>query len=93
VRGTCICLFAIVPAEQSGERSLFVLIAPSYFFFLPVPFSEEDLELSELLEDSEDFESEDFGSDDFDSPAFSLLFEAAPSPEPSFDELSGFFPA
>jgi hypothetical protein len=49
------------------------------------------LELSELLDDSEDFESEDFESDAFDSPDFSLLL--APSPELSPEELSGFFPA
>ncbi len=59
-----------------------------YFFFLPVPFSEDDLGLSEVLDDSDDFES-----DGFDSPDFSLPFAAAPSPELSLEELSGFFPA
>ena len=59
-----------------------------YKYTLHIFTSGEDLELSELLADSEDFESEDF-----DSPDFSWAFEAAPSPELSVDELSGFFPA
>jgi len=58
-----------------------------YFFFFPVPFSDDEpFEVSELFDVSEDFDSLDF-----ESPALSLAFE--PSLELSEDELSGFFPA
>jgi len=58
-----------------------------YFFFFPVPFSDDEpFEVSELFDVSEDFDSLDF-----ESPDFSLAFE--PSLELSEDELSGFFPA
>jgi hypothetical protein len=58
-----------------------------YFFFFPVPFSDDEaFEVSELFDESEDFDSLDF-----ESPTLSLAFE--PSLELSEDELSGFFPA
>ena len=88
-------VFVVIPTERSDDLSwLPHAVAPAcYFFFLPAPLSDEDWELSEFLDDSEDFESEDLDSDVFDSPGFSFPFEAAPSPELSAGALSGFFPA
>jgi hypothetical protein len=84
--------FAVIPSGRGDKGSLSSLFIEAtnafrYFFFFPVPFSDDELfEVSEPFADSEDFDSLDF-----ESPAFSLAFE--PSPELSEDELSGFFPA